>query len=229
MIKRLLKALLCASLLVTGFMMNPIKIEANGENIEIVNIYYPEGQQNVLIKFVDEQLNSNYNEEIQNRGSVVETIEYDYSYYEYKNYAITTYDYGSVFNQKTLITVSKGSKKKLDKSVTTSTTVGFNGSVDGKIKELINLKVTANAQGTYSHTWSSGAEYDGPSESSSYDYFTYYGGLRYDLATFYIYRYDVNKVYYNGVYSHSTTSKSQISVTGVKIPKVVEYRKGGNV
>lgn len=173
------------------------------------------------VRFIDETLK----DKVSIQGVIHE--EYDYSYYVFDHYAISAYSVGPRCNDIFLISVAKGATKTLTQKKEVSATVTFGQSLEVGLENVIKLGVTGNQSGTVTGSWEVGLQFTGPSESSSYNSYSYYGAVNYDRYTCYVKRYDVYKVYNGTIYSYDETYYNGMeTVSNVNVPKAVEYSVG---
>lgn len=177
----------------------------------------PQFDTNVKYFFVDEGLG---NCAIAPYGNVEEV--YDYSYYEFDYASITANDVGPRHSDIFLLSVARGATETIKTEKSVSGKIQFSGTVDTKVKSVINLAFKLEADGTYTETWSNTKVYSGP--DAPYNSRSYYGAINYDEYTCYVKKYDVYKVYNGNSYINDVQYfGGTVAYESVKVPKAVEY------
>ncbi len=179
-----------------------------------------EENKGATVNFVDESLINN-NGVISPYGATHE--EYSHSYYVYSHKTISANSVGPRHNDVFLISVARDASASLTQRKEVSGTVTFEQSVELDIENVIKLGATGSRSGTITGSWEIGRVFNGPTDPK-YNSNSFYGAINYDLATCYVKRYDVYKLYSGTAYVNDVTYYIGLkAVSNVKIPKAVEY------
>ena len=218
-----IKTILALMLFIVGVIPEQIKAKDMVDNnrITIIETYYPSENFDVKVAFIDEELVDN--NEIKPYGAI--QPQYSHSYYTYYYKTVSSYNVGPRHNDLFLISVARGETHELGETKTISGSIVFEGTVETKIKQAINIGLGLTASGTYSKTFASTTTYT-LSDSASCNSRSFYSAIDYDLTTVYVKRYDV----YNNVDQSTgaitgteTVYHSTIATSNIKVPKVVNY------
>lgn len=186
---------------------------------EITVATYTEENHGATVSFIDPNLQNPNNNRITPNAVINEV--YDHTEYIYCYSSITSYDVGPRNSDKFLLSVARGETKSLSKAVDVSGTLSFSGSVEANVAEVIKLGLTSNVSGTIKFTWSTNRVFEGP--KAPYNSRSYYAAINYDQYTSLVKRIDFYKEYNGVVYMGMTSYPTDITVSGVKRPKGVEY------
>jgi len=186
---------------------------------EVTVATYTKENRGATISCIDPNLQYPTNNLITPYGTINEV--YDHTEYTYNYSSITAYDVGPGNNDKFLLSVARGGTDSLKKDVDVSGTLTISGSVEAKVQELIKIGLTSTASGTLKFTWSTTKVFVGP--EAPYNSRSYYAAINYDQYTSYLTKTDYYKQYNGTTYTGMVGYSSQITVTGVKKPKGVEY------
>jgi len=230
--KNLRKIISLVLVLAMSFAISVPAFAANTDNLTFNEVVVGSPKENVgaTLTFIDHSLSKNRQAlSVASKYNIVVPMaepheEYDHSYYTYDHRAISSYNVGPRINDVFLISVARGNTKTLSSTKTISGTISFTGSVDAKIKSVVSIGVGLTASGTYTKTWSTTQQFSGP--SAPYNSRDYYGAINFDLYSCYVIRYDVYRQYNGSAYTGNRTYNRGITtVSGVKVPKAVEYSK----
>jgi len=186
---------------------------------EVTVATYTNENRGATIGCIDPNLQNPTNNIITPYGVVNEV--YDHTEYVYNYSAITAYDVGPRNSDKFLLSVARGATKSLTNSVDVSGTLTVSGSVEAKVVDVIKLGLTDSVSGTLKFTWSTTREFVGP--EAPYNSRSYYAAINYDQYTSYVTKTDYYKQYNGVTYMGMVGYSTQLTVTGVKKPKGVEY------
>ncbi|UDK97112.1 hypothetical protein EYB33_12745 [Lysinibacillus sphaericus] len=197
----------------------------NLEGTTVVQEFEVEGNQNATVEFIDPDLVGKSRNELSKIDDSVSPLGvinevYSYSYYSYGSHSIAAYNVGPISNQKFLVSVARGQTKNISQTVTVSGSVTYEASVEGSLKEVINIGLTGSASGTISYTYSKSESYVGPDAPNTTR--DYYGAIQYDLYNTTVKKYDVYKVYNGNVQTGTTTYPGKsTTINNVKKPKAI--------
>ncbi|WP_055106303.1 hypothetical protein [Paenibacillus ihumii] len=203
-------------------------VSAEGFNSSVqsqeIVVATPNGVQNAKIEFIDKtKINNGW--KISPYGG--DRRVYRHSYSQIAKNTITAYNAGPREKDVFLLSVSKGQEKAISSTKKVTGSVQFSTNVGVEIKSLINMAITSNTAGSFSHEWSQSVKYQGP--DGNYTTRDYYGAVNYDQYSTIVKTYDVYDEYLGTVKvetSHELVSTQTIN--GTKAPKAVEYYRDFN-
>lgn len=219
--------------------------QRSNEKIESVQ-YFIQKDNPVYSVQINEELKGNLNDVLKSRPEVASQLvtqinsdgfsaryvpqpgwKYYYIRDDYEVTGQTNYvmDIGPREKETFLLSVAKGKTLTLTSSKTVSGTLSIAGEagVASPIAKIISLKFTGSISGTISKTWGTTTSYTGP--TGNFNSRNYYGGINYDGVTALV---KITKVYQafdaNGSNRGEVTdTPANVTVSGVKIPKAIEW------
>ena len=201
---------------------NKVDYEDNEGNYQLLEVLELENNPNAIYSFIDKNLL--YENLIQPMALITE--EYDHSYYSQNSTTKVAYRVGPVENVQHQFDVPKGSTQIKTISFSGTGSIQYSGSVSAEIKQIVNLSLGATSSGSVSLSYSRTDSFSGPPESSQYNARGYYTAKDYDQYTVVVDKYDVYRIYNNGVFSrYETYYVGTVTVSNVKKPISIEYTK----
>ncbi len=192
--------------------------EVNEDDIVIISEDYPErgtGSQTIVLP--EDPMGS-----VGTRSLDYEE-RYKRTFYNITSEVLTATDVGGLTDNTFIIAVARGSIKSTIKTHEVSGTVTVSGSVTGGLKGFLETEYTGSLSGTYTYTIVRGSVYNGPSESSSSSYRSYYAAIAYDQYSTVTETFHVYEVYEFGIKTGEKTYYVGESLNSVLAPKGVEY------